>query len=301
VSDIVAATRKARDATLRVVFDSAGDAILVCDAETGGITEVNATACAMFGFARDELVGATIEDLSTGVAPYAQADAMTWLERARSVGPQLFEWHCKTKSGLVFWGEVSLCHVSLGGRPAGVAIVRDISERKRRQDAIVQQARHDTLTGLPNRRDFDDRLQHEIARCERYGGKLSVAIGDIDNFKTVNDTFGHQIGDEVLKQLARFMRKNLRRTDYVARWGGEEFTVLMLETDLDEAAELLDRLRAGIATHPIAAIGGPVTLSFGVAEYAKSDSADALLKRVDDALYQSKQSGRNRLTKIPAG
>jgi len=297
MSDIGAKTRLTGDERFRVIFDSASDGILVCDARTGRVAEVNEAGCTMFGFSRDELIGCTLEALSTGVPPYAQRDAMTWLELTRSRGQQLFEWHCKAKNGDCFWGEMSLRGGSLGDRPVGVAIVRDITERKRQQDEVAQQARHDMLTGLPNRRDFDDRLLHEIARCERYGGSLSLAMGDIDNFKIVNDTFGHQIGDEVLKQLAQFMRKGLRRTDYIARWGGEEFTLLLPETKLAGATKLLERIRATIATHVIPEIGGPVTLSFGVTAYGKSDGPDDLLNRVDHALYASKQAGRNKVTK----
>src|SRR5258708_32021474 len=132
--------------------------------------------------------------------------------------------------------------------------MRDISERKRQEDEVTEQARQDTVPGLPNRRDFDDRLQHEIARCERYGGSLAVVMGDIDHFKIVNDTFGHQIGDEVLKRLAQLMRQNLRRTDYIARWGGEEFTMLLPGTRLDAATTLLERLRTTIAAYVIAEI-----------------------------------------------
>ncbi len=252
----------------------------------------------MFGFSREELIGRRIEALSTGVPPYTQRDTVAWFERAQSSGPQTFEWHCKAKDGRVFWAEISLRCVSFGGHPVGLAILRDITGRKRLQDAVVEQARHDALTGLPNRRDFDDRLQHEIARSERYGGPLCVAMGDIDNFKIVNDTFGHQAGDAVLKRMAEFMRKSLRRTDYIARWGGEEFTILLPETRLGIATELLDRLRAGIASQAIPEIGGAVTLSFGVTAYAPSDTPDDLLSRIDRALYASKETGRNKVTKI---
>src|SRR5712692_3797275 len=297
MSESDAKARPKGNERFQVIFDAVGDGILICDAETGRITEVNAAGCVMFGAARDDLVGCTIEALSNGIPPYAQRDAMSWLDKARTAGPQLFEWHCKARNGRFFWGEISLRCGSLGDRPVGVAIIRDITERKRKLDEVAEQARHDMLTGLPNRRDFDDRLQHELARCERYGGSLSVAMGDIDNFKIVNDTFGHQIGDEVLKRLAQFLRKDLRRTDYIARWGGEEFTMLLPGTRLEAATTVLERVRTTIATYAIPEIGGTVTLSFGVTEYAKSDTPSELLNRVDHALYQSKQNGRNRVTK----
>jgi diguanylate cyclase (GGDEF)-like protein/PAS domain S-box-containing protein len=293
--------RKKRTASadkFRVIFDSVSDGIFVCDAETGSFMDVNATGCAMFGFLREELIGLTLEALSTGLPPYVQRDVMTLLEEAQSLGPQIFEWRCQAKNGHLFWGEISLRCVPLGGRPVGLAILRDITERKRKEDEVAQLAHFDVLTGLPNRRNFDVTLEQEIARSARYRGPLSVAMGDIDLFKIVNDTSGHQVGDVVLKSLAEMMRKCLRRSDYIARWGGEEFTVLLPETRLDIAETLLNRVRTSIANQVIPEIGRAVTLSFGVTAYTKPDSPDDLLKRVDQALYLSKQTGRNKVTKI---
>ena len=282
----------------RVIFDSVGDGIFVCDAETGAITEVNPAGCTMFGSSRDVLIGRTLNSLSAGLSAYVQTDLMTLLQEAQSRGPQIFEWLCKAKNDHLFWGEISLRCVSLGGRSVGLAILRDISERKRKEDEVVQLAHFDVLTGLPNRRNFDVRLRQEIARSARYGGPLSMAMADIDLFKIVNDTFGHQAGDAVLKGLADHMKKSLRVSDYIARWGGEEFTFLLPETKLDIAEMLLNRLRLSIANQVIAEIGRAVTLSFGVTTYAKPDSPADLVKRVDEALYQSKQTGRNKVTKI---
>jgi len=282
----------------RFIFDSVGDGIFLCDAETGRLMDVNATGCEMFGFSRDELIGRALESLSTGLSPLVQRDLVTLLGEARSRGPQIFEWLCKARDEHLFWGEISLRCASLGGRPVALAVLRDITERKRKEDEVVEMAHFDVLTGLPNRRNFEVTLRQEIARSTRYGGPLSVAMGDIDVFKVINDTTGHQVGDAVLKSLAELMRKSLRRSDYIARWGGEEFTLLLPETRLDVAEALLNRLRTSIANQVIPEIGRAVTLSFGVTAYTKPDSPDDLLKRVDQALYQSKQTGRNKVTKI---
>jgi diguanylate cyclase (GGDEF)-like protein/PAS domain S-box-containing protein len=290
--------RTAGEDEFRVIFDSVGDGIFVCDAETGTLMDVNAAACTMFGFMREELIGRTLGDLSTGLPPYVRRDVMTLLEEAQSLGPQIFEWRCKAKDDHLFWGEISLRCASLGGRPVGLAVLRDITERKRKEDEAAQLAHFDVLTGLPNRRNFDVTLEQEIARSARYRGPLSLAMGDIDLFKIVNDSFGHQVGDAVLKSLAELMRKSLRRADYIARWGGEEFTVLLPETRLEVAETLLNRLRTSIASQVIPEIGRAVTVSFGVTAYTKPDSPDDLLKRVDAALYLSKQTGRNKVTKI---
>jgi diguanylate cyclase (GGDEF)-like protein/PAS domain S-box-containing protein len=290
------------DERFRFIFDSVGDGIFLCDAETGRLMDVNATGCEMFGFSRDELIGRALESLSTGLSPLVQRDLMTLLGEARSRGPQIFEWLCKARDEHLFWGEISLRCASLGGRPVALAILRDITERKRKEDEVVEMAHFDVLTGLPNRRNFEVTLRQEIARSTRYGGPLSVAIGDIDLFKIINDTFGHQAGDAVLKSLAELMKKSLRQSDYIARWGGEEFTLLLHETTLEVAETLLNRLRMTIANQVIAEIGRAVTLSFGVTAFktsdSKADSPDDLVKRVDEALYLSKQNGRNKVTKI---
>jgi len=287
---------------LRIIFDSVGDGIFVCDAETGAFTEVNATGCAMFGLSREELIGRSFEALSLGLSSYVQRDLTGLLREARSHGPQVFEWLCKGRDEKLFWSEISLRCASVGGRPVGLAIVRDITHRKTKEDEVVQLAHFDVLTGLPNRRNFDVTLRQEIARSTRYGGPLSVAMGDIDHFKAVNDHFGHHIGDVVLRSVAELMKKNLRQSDYIARWGGEEFTLLLPETKIDVAEMLLNRLRTSIANQVIAEIGRAVTLSFGVTAFTKSganpDTPDDLLDRVDQALYRSKETGRNKVTKI---
>ncbi len=282
----------------QVIFDSVSDGIFVIDAETGRFTDVNAAGCTMFGFTRDALIGATIETLSAGVPPYTQLDALHVLDETGAAGPRTFEWYCKTKDGRLFWAEISLRCVPFGDRDVGLAIVRDITERKHRVDELAAQAHVDVLTGLPNRRGFDLTLQQEVARSERYGAPLCIAMGDIDYFKLVNDSFGHQTGDAVLKRLGEFLRAHFRRTDYVARWGGEEFTILFPETPLERAKELLNRVRASIADYVIPEIGRAVTLSFAITAYRKGEKIDDLLRRCDEALYRSKEAGRDRVSRV---
>jgi diguanylate cyclase (GGDEF)-like protein/PAS domain S-box-containing protein len=282
----------------RFIFESASDGIFVSDAKTGTFIDANDAGCAMFGYSQGELIGRTIEFLSTSISPYTERDLTASLEKGRAGGPQTFEWRCKAKDGHLFWAEISVRFVALAGHEVRLAILRDITERKKLHDRVIHLAYSDTLTALPNRRDFDSVLAQEVARCGRYGRPLSVAMGDIDHFKIVNDTYGHDAGDAVLKELAEFMRKSLRSADYIARWGGEEFTILLPESKLDHAAELLNRLRTSIASHVISKIGRAVTMSFGVTAYAKPDRPDDILKRVDQALYISKQAGRNKVTSL---
>jgi len=294
--DIIQQKRAADLERFRFIFESASDGMFVSDAETGCFTDVNEAGCAMFGFLRDELLGSTIGALSSDVAPYTQADALARLETDQSAP---FEWHCKTKDGRLFWVEISPRTVQLDDRSVGLAVVRDVTERRRLHDEITHQAHFDVLTGLPNRRDFEEVFEQEVTRSARYDRSLCVAMGDIDLFKEVNDTYGHGAGDVVLKELGELMRNRLRKSDYIARWGGEEFIILLPETNLDTAAELLNRLRASIAKHVVAKIGRAVTLSFGVSEFASADTPDDVVKRVDQALYRSKETGRNKVTCLP--
>ena len=158
-------------------------------------------------------------------------------------------------------------------------------------------ARTDTLTGLPNRAAYDDHLDKEFERWARYQQGFSVAIGDLDFFKRINDTYGHLAGDKVLRLISRVLTKNLRASDFVARFGGEEFVILMPSTEADEGAKAIEKLRESISKSPFNFHGQPVTItmSFGVTQTRESDTKDALFDRADAALYKAKQEGRNRV------
>lgn len=154
----------------------------------------------------------------------------------------------------------------------------------------------DPLTGLANRRWFDERLAEEMAKAERTGAPLSIALVDLDHFKAINDRFGHAAGDEVLRQFAAVARKRLRRGDWPCRTGGEEFALLLPDTSEEEAFRIVDRLRQDVALTAFAPLRTrAVTISGGVACWRRGESAAELRKRADDALYAAKQNGRNRI------
>lgn len=161
----------------------------------------------------------------------------------------------------------------------------------------------DKLTQLYNRTKIDELFQLELNKVRRYGEALAVILIDLDHFKSVNDTYGHQAGDQVLRELAGILRSNLRDTDHVGRWGGEEFIVLAPNTDLEQASRLAEKLRAAIAGHAFTEVGGR-TGSFGVASHHDGDDEDTLTKRADACLYVSKKQGRNQVvneTALPIG
>ncbi|WP_299805730.1 GGDEF domain-containing protein, partial [Sulfuricurvum sp. RIFOXYD2_FULL_44_160] len=159
---------------------------------------------------------------------------------------------------------------------------------------LNQLATQDVLTQVANRFKFDQVLEHSIALSQRYGRPLSIMIIDVDHFKAVNDTYGHLIGDEVLKKLAKILSDGIRKSDVIARWGGEEFVVLLPDSELTSAVKLAETLRAKVAESDFTPAKN-MTCSIGVVRWNDGDTPDQLLKRVDEKLYTAKESGRNRV------
>jgi diguanylate cyclase (GGDEF)-like protein len=168
---------------------------------------------------------------------------------------------------------------------------------RQQASAFEQQAREDALTGLANRRAFDELLAYEFTRAARSELPLCVALIDIDHFKRINDEHSHAIGDEVLRRVAQRMRSLCRDVDTLARWGGEEFALLLPDTRLSDALNVCERVRHGLENldldpvHP----GLSVTVSIGLASHEELPDHDRLLSQADAALYAAKQAGRNRV------
>jgi diguanylate cyclase (GGDEF)-like protein len=155
----------------------------------------------------------------------------------------------------------------------------------------------DGLTGAYNRVKFNELINGELGRARRYKRPLSLSIFDIDDFKRINDTFGHNAGDSVLITIANIVRKNIRETSYLFRWGGEEFVILLPETSLEGAGAQAERIRREIADFGFEQVGR-VTVSFGLARYRENDTADSFLKRADEAMYKAKTDGKNRVETV---
>jgi len=177
---------------------------------------------------------------------------------------------------------------------------RDRLEARELRTRLAALALTDALTELPNRRHFEQRLEVELDRVRRYGGRCTIALLDVDWFKHYNDTLGHPAGDVVLKELAVVMRRELRMHDLVARYGGEEFAVIMVNTDRQEAVQAVERLRTVVERYPFrdreVQPGGRVTVSGGLASFPEdAHRREELLRRVDKALYAAKRAGRNQI------
>jgi len=191
-----------------------------------------------------------------------------------------------------------------------IETLQDITEQKRAEQALRESEMRfrtlsitDALTGLYNSRHFYERLGAEVERAIRYQRPLSLLLLDADNFKQLNDTYGHLEGDRALQKLAEVIKSCLRSADTAYRYGGEEFTVLLPETSVEAAQQLADRLCASFAKTPLQLASGTVihsTVSIGVTEYAAQESAQSFVRRADDGVYRAKRCGKNCIVTLPA-
>jgi len=171
----------------------------------------------------------------------------------------------------------------------------DITKIKEMEEKLKLLSVTDPLTQIYNRMKFNETLTEEIKRVKRYKTPLSMIMLDIDHFKEINDTHGHDVGDKILVSLVNQVKNFIRETDIFSRWGGEEFMILLPLTTLEHAAILAERIRLEVMRHKFAVIGS-LTCSFGVSEFLADDSVETFTKRVDNALYESKRNGKNRMT-----
>jgi two-component system, cell cycle response regulator len=175
-------------------------------------------------------------------------------------------------------------------------------EAARLHRMVSNQALVDGLTGLANRRACEETLNGELARAERFPGPLAVVVADLDDFKDVNDSYGHQAGDVVLREFARLLEENVRDVDLAGRWGGEEFLLVLPGTDLAGAARVAERVRRALTARTLLSVDGepvPVKASFGVAAYPHGRSPAELFAAADIALYEAKRAGKNRVEIAP--
>lgn len=197
-----------------------------------------------------------------------------------------------------FWVSLSTRVIDLDGELALYTTFKDITNRKEKETELYEKASTDPLTGLFNRRQFETMAHKEMNKAWRYQTPCCILMLDIDHFKKINDTYGHQAGDEVLKNLAFHLKANLRDTDILARFGGEEFIILLAQTEESPGFVVAERLREAIEnmTTVFEEKEIRVTISIGLAFAKYFDSLNGIIQGADDALYQSKKSGRNRVS-----
>ncbi len=218
---------------------------------------------------------------------------------AKNVSDFMLEYHnandaivCLLENDKIY--KINIQDIDIDGEKLYSLSLVDITTMHKERMGALHDAFHDNLTSAYNKSMFDKFLDREYRRYFRYGRPLCLAIFDIDHFKKINDSYGHLLGDEILKVLAKFFMDNIRETDIFARWGGEEFVLLMSETKIDKAKEVCEKLRVGIEHLDIPSLPS-FTISAGLAEMKKDESKDRFFKKADDALYLAKNSGRNRV------
>jgi len=263
------------------IADSTTEGILVCDA-AGQVTYANAALLRLVDAPSSEVIGRAIDEVIPFLGHSAESGQGTLTRGDGTTIPA--EATARTVEDPL-------------GQPSRVYVVRDLSERLRLSQ-VAWLATHDALTGLYNRHRFEEGLAHRLSESRRYGTNCAVLLLDIDHFKLINDTYGHQAGDSVLTAVARVLRTATRESDVPARLGGDEFVVLLPQAGLDQAracaVKLLERVRQLNPTYQGWSL--PVSISIGVAVFPQhGENAESLVTSADDALYRAKRAGRNQI------
>jgi diguanylate cyclase (GGDEF)-like protein/PAS domain S-box-containing protein len=285
---------QASEERFRSLFEQSMDAIYVVEYD-GSSMQANRAWMELFGYTANDLATLNIIEL------YANpADREHLLRKIAQTGVVADEVKFKKKDGTVFdcARTVTARRDSNGNIVAFQGIMRDITSERRDHDELQRLASYDMLTGLLNRRALLGRLEEWMQHVERYGGKFSVMMLDLDHFKRVNDTYGHQVGDHVLARTAEVLQRGLRQTDFVGRYGGEEFLVVMPHTTSAGARVVAERVRTLMQRTRIENSPGKsftVTVSLGISARRQGDTIDSLVGRADEALYIAKANGRNRV------
>ncbi len=279
----------------------------------GCITDWNADMATLFGHksvAESGVVSGAERYVGQLYAILFPPDAITTdrmvdrLEEVRHTGLSFAEGWMHRSDGTHFWGHTLITASEPGAQPASFnLIVRDISDHRESMESLLRQATSDQLTGVANRRAFHEAAGMELARYQRKPRDIALLLVDIDHFKQVNDTYGHPVGDQVIRNLAEVMLRSVRSIDVVARLGGEEFAVLLPSTDETMGRQIAERIRANVAKQAVRAGEHAISyrVSIGVATVAASiHTPDDLIAAADHALYEAKRCGRDRVCVHPS-
>lgn len=268
--------------------------------ENGLVVRMNDTELEWLGYSREEIIGKmNFSDLLT---PASQQTFRENFPRFKETGYEHdLEFELKRKDGTLL--PILLSATAIRDASGQFIMSRstlfDLTERKKLEHKLERQARIDMLTGLNNRRHFFELAEQQLARARRHGRPLSLLMMDLDNFKAVNDTYGHHVGDTALQKLSEVSVYTLRAIDILGRLGGEEFAALLPETTGEQALELAERLRLAVENAVMKLENGALfhfTVSIGVSSFESMDARiDIMLKRADAALYKAKNAGRNRV------
>jgi len=289
------------DNRFRVIYDFNPDPMVLIDFSTGRITDCNAAALVIFGlYDKKEIIDKTPADISPPYQDDGQPSLYKSLEMillARQNGKHHFEWVCKNKNGELFFADAFLTFFTTSGIDTILTTFRDITKSKHYQKELEQVAHYDPLTQLPNRSYLYNRLNTAIAESKRYGRLLALIFLDLDGFKSINDTYGHTVGDHLLVTISNRLLSVLRQGDTLARIGGDEFVAIVGNIDNRTDIEPTVQRMLNAASDPVVYDNQTmnVSVSIGVAFFpADTEDADELIKHADYAMYQAKEKGKNR-------
>ena len=284
----------------RLLAENAWDVIWTMGVD-GSITYVSPSVERVRGITPEEAKSQTLDEIHPPESMASVLDYYTRLGAALQEGtePPGFrgEHEYYRKDGSIMTGELQVIpHIDAEGNMVQIlGVTRDISERKLFEAELTRLADTDVLTGTKSRRRAQIVLADDVAEAHRYDTPMSLLMIDVDHFKQVNDTHGHQVGDDVLREIAQRMMAGLRATDMLARWGGEEFIALLRHCDLEAAFEIAEKLRESVAGEPFGG-GVAITMSIGAAELKPDEGLDSWLGRADHALYEAKRAGRDQVS-----
>ena len=303
----------------RRIFHATPDYATFSNLETGKFIDVNPGFEKMIGYRREEVIGRTAASIRLWVNEEDRANVVDLLRHNETA---FITTRFRRKSGETLLVEASAATFRLQDELLLVAVVRDITRRHQAEQELLQYRNrlehlvaqrtaeleramqrlreltvHDELTGVGNRRDLNDKLAAELELSARTGLPFCVAVLDLDGLKAVNDRFGHAAGDEAIKGFAALIASEKRAVDYLARYGGDEFVLLLRNIALQEAVRPLERICRAVAAHDwnMIAAGTRLSTSIGVAALRAGETAEALFGRADAALYRAKSAGRNRI------
>ena len=264
--------------------------LLVNTDQTGKVTKVSTAFCEQTGYSREQLKSCTLECL----LPEENGDQLFYqrYQEANQKGFFSIETQERNAYGGLYWVKLQIePEYDRNGSLIGFTEIReDISTQKKLEELWMI----DQLTGLYNRSKLDELFEAELKRANRYGIHFSLLFIDIDHFKQINDIHGHMVGDDVLCAVAKQLKENVRDVDVLGRWGGEEFMLILPNTNQSEALILAEKLRNIIKAHLFPPVSH-LTISIGISSYITGFDADELFKRADDALYRAKAKGRDRV------
>lgn len=288
--------RMQAQANYQAIFGLVNDGIILYDTATLQVLEANNKVCEFFGLTKEEVLKMCGESLGNGEFPYDASQIQTWFQKAFAGETPLFEWKIKNAQGEYLDVEVNLKLVNISDKSYILAVLRDISDRRAATEQIYRLANYDALTGLPNKRLFEDRLGIALAHARRNGEKLAVLYLDLDRFKTINDSLGHDTGDKLLQEVAGRLQMCVRDDDTICHQGGDEFIILL--TDIPKISDLSQVIGRFHMALSMPLMGKEtelrLTSSIGISFFPDNGhSPEILIRNSELAMYYAKELGRN--------